>query len=100
MSRLIDADELIQVLDHKYGGEENVDDSVFYLIGAIIGAPTIDAEPIRHGRWRDSRDTGVIFMECSVCKARAKKYAYLGAVGTNGIRYCPYCGAKMDEEAK
>ena len=57
----------------------------------------LQAEEVRHGRWRDSKDTGVIFMECSVCKARAKKYAYLGAVGTNGIRYCPYCGAKMDE---
>ena len=57
----------------------------------------LQAEEVRHGRWRDSRDTGVIFMECSVCKARVKKFAYLGAVGTNGIRYCPYCGAKMDE---
>ena len=56
----------------------------------------LQAEEVRHGRWRDSRDTGVIFMECSVCKARAKKYAYLGAVGTNGVRFCPYCGAKME----
>lgn len=92
MSRLIDADELLlnntwlwfdENGNHTIAGE------------AIEDAPTVDA--VKHGHWRDSRDTGVLFMECSVCKARAKKYAYLGAVGTNGIRYCPYCGAKMDE---
>ena len=88
MSRLIDADVL---------WEQITQSRPFDALALIEDAPTVDA--VKHGRWRDSRDTGVIFMECSVCKARAKKYAYLGAVGTNGIRFCPYCGAKMDEEA-
>ena len=95
MSRLIDATRIEQYILNNCSDNEEIN----AIYAEIINAPTVDAEPIRHGHWRDSRDTGVIFMECSVCKARAKKYAYLGAVGTNGIRYCPYCGAKMDEEA-
>lgn len=89
MSRLIDAFALCEYANNLKDKQVDAND--------IMRFPRVDAEPVRHGRWRDSRDTGVLFMECSVCKARAKKYAYLGAVGTNGIRFCPYCGAKMDE---
>ena len=87
--RLIDADALWEQISQAKPND---------ALALIEDAPTVDA--VKRGHWRDSRDTGVIFMECSVCKARAKKFAYLGAVGTNGIRFCPYCGAKMDEEAK
>ena len=56
--------------------------------------PTVDAEPIRHGRWISERRQRVF--KCSVCGN------YLDFDGVNGGRgsanYCPNCGAKMDEE--
>ncbi|MBR2681631.1 MAG: hypothetical protein IKE23_12970 [Exiguobacterium sp.] len=44
--RLIDADKLIALLNKKYGGDENINESVLYLVGAISGATTVDAEPV------------------------------------------------------
>lgn len=41
---------------------------------------TVDAEPVRHGHWEE--------FHCSVC----------GKMGwDNEDKYCPNCGAKMDE---
>lgn len=56
----------------------------------IADEPTIEAEPVVHGRW-----TGKGFVyECSVCRKRepesTKEYADLY------WHYCPNCGAKMD----
>lgn len=56
--------------------------------------PTVDAEPIRHGRWVKPNPKGIVtydehaYAECSVCHTAE----YLGY----GMRYCPTCGAKMD----
>lgn len=44
--RLIDADTLIALLNKKYGKDENINESVLYLVGAISGATTVDAEPV------------------------------------------------------
>lgn len=50
----------------------------------LEAAPTVDAEPVRHGRWINDTDT------CSECG----QYVYHG----DSRNYCPNCGAKMDEE--
>lgn len=53
-----------------------------------------EAEPIKHGRWGEPNDKGVVsydkhaYAECSVCHTAE----YLA----RGKRYCPNCGAKMD----
>ena len=54
----------------------------------IEAAPTIEAEPVRHGRWIPQDVTFTRFM-CSACKSRNHAYR---------TDYCPNCGAKMDEE--
>ncbi len=48
--------------------------------------PTVEAEPIRHGRWLfDDFDGDGLDYQCSVCKLYARcEY-----------NYCPNCGAKM-----
>lgn len=84
--RLIDADELMARLRN---------DPLFALIepynieGVIAAAPTIEAEPVRRGRWVE--ESGM-FM-CSVCH---------DVWGTEemikGFNYCPWCGAKMEEQ--
>lgn len=56
----------------------------------LMDAPTIDAEPIRHGRWELSPFDG--YWTCNKC---GNKYPYHGNM--KNMNYCPNCGAKMDE---
>ena len=53
----------------------------------IDEAPTIEAEPVRHGHWIDTGSG----QECSVC--HEIQYGY-----DNYRYYCPFCGAKMGNE--
>lgn len=53
----------------------------------IDSAPTIDAEPVRHGHWVICSDG--YYPYCSKCKQEPG--------GKNMTNYCPNCGAKMDE---
>ena len=57
----------------------------------IDEVPTIEAEPVRHGKWEDSDDLEYFITfpyRCSVC----------GTAGGLKFNYCPNCGAKMDGE--
>lgn len=51
-------------------------------------APTIEAEPVRRGRWID---VDYIFSKCDLCGCYVDTLNY----ATN---YCPNCGAKMEEQ--
>ena len=104
--RLIDANRLKQnVLDWENcpnGFSDTYDKS--RIIGEIDEAPTIDAEPIRYGHWIECEsENGVYFHECSVCKQRDMYQGTFTEWGVKGFsfyfkrRYCPFCGAKMDE---
>ena len=102
MSRLIDADVLHSalkkmqkwvVVKDNYHNEGYSYDQVHF---AIDNAPTVDAEPIRHGHWINPKGDNDIW-KCSHCG-----HSY---IGFNGLHitfaemcdYCPCCGAKMDE---
>jgi hypothetical protein len=79
--RLIDADALKRelkvcgIIDH-YGTQALI---------KIDNTPTIDAEPVRHGRIIKPKRWGE-WSRCNLCD------------GTVPIvyTYCPHCGAKMD----
>lgn len=81
--RLIDADALVQmpwVLPNRMTRETALE-----CFRNIVGeAPTIDAEPVRHGRW--IKDDYYKCWYCSECRA---------VVRHNCSNYCN-CGAKMD----
>lgn len=97
--RLIDADkigltdfEIIQCDgDYKRG--------LALLIEKLNNAPTIEAEPIKHGHWvLVSNSEPYNEYVCSVCGTKA-----LGFIGGSEMWYClfkphfcPNCGAKMD----
>ena len=105
--RLIDADTLLGkaieekrfVFLHKdmMNHELVIETAYQDLAEFISSAPTIEAEPVRHGRLKHiftyprsmSSDCEVICMECGYSKSR---------VDGEIIRYCQYCGAKMDSE--
>lgn len=78
--RLIDADMLIKTIP-----AEEINARF-----AIAAAPTIEVDPVKHGRWKvlASGNDAV----CTNCKhywiPNGDQYDY---------NYCPHCGAKMDE---
>ena len=52
--------------------------------------PAADVEEVRHGRWTyDGEMNTGIYAICSVCKESVYQ--------AGEWRYCPRCGAKMDE---
>lgn len=84
--RLIDADELY--VDARFGENEEPYVSLYQ----INDASTVDAEPVRHGRWRYDKPLGLEWCsECGFGKRNGDKRWY---------SYCPNCGAKMDEVAE
>lgn len=52
--------------------------------------PTIEAEPVRHGRWERKRHKLFGNSYDYVCSACGCDYALAE------YNYCPHCGAKMD----
>lgn len=96
MTRLIDADALISSVLKKA-----IDDAFLngntdmhrLLVQVIAHQPTIDAEPVRHGKWIWNDKCKRV---CSVCE---NPVAFmLSKDGWHEGRYCPNCGARMDEE--
>ena len=94
MARLIDAD----ALKTEARKLENIGDNDFErvfcwgvdeVVNLIESAPTVDAEPVRHGQWIVNNHYGVI--ECTSCG--------YGRVWGGG-NYCSYCGAKMTIDTK
>ena len=84
--RIIDVDELVICATC---GEHHTAEDVIMMIKT---APTVDAAPVRHGRWiyhPDDLFPGDSTQECSCC--HEEEYLTL----CNG-NYCPNCGAKMD----
>ena len=76
MPRLIDADKLIYS-----DGREYLPTGKYITILDIENAPTVDAEPVRHGYWIVDEDGNI---KCSECGHHG--------VGDN---YCENCGATM-----
>lgn len=84
--RLVDADKLMKLIP-----SEEMTSKL-----AVANAPTVDAVEVKHGVWID--DKGLY--RCSVCNnlwthwwivACPEKRMY------KEMKFCPNCGAKMDE---
>ena len=89
--RLIDADALhINITCGRMNGKKEFADAVKAMIDH---APTVDAVPVRHGKWiRDEFGA-----RCSDCGL----YAYRDKFDKPWESpYCPICGVKMDGERK
>ena len=91
--RLIDADALREVMYHE-AFEKDTDMQkwdggcwIRYKMfeNAIESAPTIEAEPVRRGKWVVAGNTTHYYI-CSVC----------GKPGDGFDIYCRSCGAKME----
>lgn len=49
---------------------------------------------VRHGRWLNARISGDDFKKCSECECYIENTFF---ANDYDVRYCPSCGAKMDE---
>ena len=94
MMRLIDADALIESIEHSKGKN-----SIYaqYVRAYVKGEPTIEAEPVRHGRWIiDTVHKEEIYVHPVKCSACGQDSVLEFGTMTD---YCPNCGAKMDGDA-
>lgn len=62
----------------------------------IDEAPTVDAEPVRHGYWIQSKSVPA-YHSCSYCHAAHKMHESCNTYVL--LNYCPNCGTKMDGDA-
>lgn len=101
--RLIDGDKLLKQFEvigecedceHICEQDSNYCDYM-KMRNLIKDAPTIDAEPVRHGHWID-KPTGRYGNWQSYCSA-CGKHNQIGGIDSNRHKpRCPWCGAYMD----
>lgn len=94
--RLIDADALLESEIERYGCVPAVCTTTIngeYLDDVLDRQPTIDAEPVRHGKWQPMNERNEIYGDVYMCDNCGR-----GFVSCENFHYCPKCGAKMDGE--
>lgn len=101
--RAIDAEPIIEEL-YKIGYEKDEAgehefalgiDTVIYLLEQ---AKTVEAEPVRHGKWERIEDYyDLSTIRCSLCHEEWS-FDCMDDVELLNYNYCPNCGAKMDLE--
>lgn len=110
MARLIDADFVKRKINETMSSDYVY--STSKIKNLIDEAPTIEAEPVRHGHWKimaintfelSYGGTGYEpVYQCSECGGVEESYLRLDEPimpeDADFPRYCPNCGAKMDEE--
>ena len=110
VGRLIDADEFEEWLIRAQKNTEEcavedaiefgielseIDTTLYFSAQSFIDTmrcrPTIDAEPVRHGRWIEEEMSCDMLSvwKCSECGLRMNGKTW---------HYCPNCGCKMDGE--
>lgn len=110
--RLIDADKLIDSFYKffkSYEGQWEEDQPQYWadnMAVVVDDAPTVEAEPIRHGQWirTEAYPHRVVCSECHKTYVRNENIIegrYKGdeivPIYCTEAEYCPHCGAKMDE---
>ena len=101
MTRLIDADALIPQMESDASEIEDPIASMFTYaaINDIKHAPTVEAEPVRHGHWEfGENEYGDDGYYCSACHGHVVwKYDTESIDFIKEYNYCPFCCAKMGE---
>lgn len=97
MSRYIDAEALDNRIKAEWAKQE--DDKGYGLAHFFVETqPTADVAPVVHAHWIDSPN----IMECVVCSNCFSDdlSAQVVAPPPADYKFCPSCGAQMDEKVK
>lgn len=117
--RLINEDDVLEIIE-RVTNEAVEKKRPKYLIqpriiAEIAGLPTVDAKPVKHGKWIEKKvcrmkwipyadddvnpdDVDIECMteqKCSYCKRWTIKFTY-----HIELDYCPLCGARMDGDGE
>lgn len=69
-----------------------------FPIKAVVNGKLVDVQEVRHGRWKPFDLTwGRSIYTCTACGDAFEVPTEYGS-GKPMYEFCPYCGAKMDEE--
>lgn len=110
--RLIDADEMLVNESRAYiSVQQEIDDLLTRQVNELVhlrtqklifAMPTIEVEPVRHGRWEEISsvknigECNIPISKCSCCGL-----SYCDILNNNELyNYCPNCGARMDVTEK
>lgn len=89
--RLIDADALKALIIRRRKEAKTL--TGIDMVMVIDDAPTVEAAPVVHGRWiKGGYACGENEYKCSACGETEWR------TGCKRMKYCMYCGAKMDLE--
>lgn len=69
------------------------------LFQIILKLPSVDAVPVVHGQWVDKE----FYAVCSVCGSHPWRGYVPSAeilIASEKYKYCPTCGAKMDDNQR
>lgn len=80
--------------DSSFESPNECNSMLEWAVNAVKELPTAE----KTGKWETEYDTHTKMLACSACGGRVIYSAYTSAVGTKGYAYCPYCGARMEEE--
>ena len=96
MARYIDADKLTDKLEELQFDAPVMTPvmKIYNVIELVEDQPTADVVEVKHGEWKHE------CLECSVCKRNISEIcdadSYLTSDIEYELRFCPFCGAKMD----
>ena len=94
--RPIDADALKRYMCNKCE-ERSICEYYGFGCGTMADIdklPTIEAEPVKHGKWERHTNFAGNYYTCTVCKNVAREMPE--CMGEPIYEFCPYCGARMD----
>ena len=101
--RLTDIDAFIEKIGNDkfiYVGNDyasGFNDGIFHAEVVADNFPTVDAVPVRHGKWTADETLYTQGMvACSCCKTEYNR----DDIDMVMPKYCPNCGARMDGERK
>lgn len=81
------------VVEEYEDGDSDWGFGIQNILEVINSVPAADVAPVRHGRWvKVGYACGETEWQCSSCKETEWR------TSSDRLKYCPFCGAKMDLE--
>lgn len=93
---LIEKAEAIEAIKGAFEYPEYYGTAIRLAVNAIKKIPTIEAKPVVHAHWFLLDDCANEGVYCSACTKKVYKTDYANQKLKS--KYCPNCGAQMDED--